>query len=356
VAGTRVEANDRKRHPADFALWKASKPGEPAWDSPWGKGRPGWHIECSAMSMKYLGETLDIHGGGLDLMFPHHENELAQSESCTGKKFSRYWLHNGLMQAGKASGKVGGAHDRRGDVDLDRAAQEAGKLAGSKGAASVKELFARHHPETVRFFILATHYRSPIDFSDENIAEKGKSLEGFYRLFETFQRITGKDFYELKVPALRTVTTALPAQPQAFAADLARMRDRFFDSMDDDFNTGGATAVLFDLRTAINGFIQEQKLETTGKANAALVSALMSAVTLLKELANLLGVFVRPLAKKGAGGDDQFSAELMGLVLELRAEARATKNWPMSDKIRDRLKALKVVVEDRPDGVAWRRE
>jgi cysteinyl-tRNA synthetase len=356
IAGTRVEANDRKRHPADFALWKASKPGEPAWDSPWGKGRPGWHIECSAMSMKYLGETLDIHGGGLDLMFPHHENELAQSESCTGKKFSRYWLHNGLMQAGKASGKVGGAHDRRGDVDLERAAQEAGKLAGSKGAASVKELFARHQPETVRFFILATHYRSPIDFSDENIAEKGKSLEGFYRLFETFQRITGRDFYELKVPAVRTATTALPAGPQGFTADLVRMREWFFDSMDDDFNTGGATAILFDLRSAINGFIQEQKLETTGKTDPALVGALTGAVTLLKELANLLGVFVRPLPRKSAGGDDQFTAELMSLVLELRSEARATKNWPMSDKIRDRLKALRVLVEDRPDGVTWRRE
>ncbi|MGE5194710.1 MAG: cysteine--tRNA ligase, partial [Deltaproteobacteria bacterium] len=356
MAGTRVEANDRKRHPADFALWKASKPGEPAWDSPWGKGRPGWHIECSAMSMKYLGETLDIHGGGLDLMFPHHENELAQSESCTGKKFSRYWLHNGLMQAGKASGKVGGAHDRRGDVDLDRAAQEAGKLAGSKGAASVKELFARHQPETVRFFILSTHYRSPIDFSDDNIAEKGKSLEGFYRLFETFQRITGKDFYELNVPSLRSAATALPAEPQAFAAELARLRDRFFDAMDDDFNTGGATSVLFDLRSAINGFIQEHKLETTGKANADLVTALTCAVTLLKELANLLGVFAQPVPKKGAGGDDQFTSELMNLVLELRTEARATKNWPMSDKIRDRLKALKVVVEDRPDGVTWRRE
>jgi cysteinyl-tRNA synthetase len=356
MAGTRVEANDRKRHPADFALWKSSKPGEPAWDSPWGKGRPGWHIECSAMSMKYLGETLDIHGGGLDLMFPHHENELAQSESCTGKTFSRYWLHNGLMQAGKSSGKVGGAHSRHGDAEPDRAAQEAGKLAGSKGAASVKELFARHQPETVRFFLLATHYRSPIDFGDDNIAEKGKSLDGFYRLFETYQRITGNDFYELNVPSVRTATTPLAAEPAPFAAELTRLRDRFFDSMDDDFNTGAATSILFDMRSAINGFIQEQKLETTGKANAALVAALTSAVTLLKELANLLGVFVRPLPKKVSGGDDQFTSELMSLVLELRTEARATKNWPMSDKIRDKLKALKIMVEDRPDGVTWRRE
>lgn len=356
VAGTRVEANDRKRHPADFALWKRSKPGEPAWDSPWGPGRPGWHIECSAMSMKYLGETLDIHGGGLDLMFPHHENELAQSESCTGKPFSRYWMHNGLMQSGKASGKVGGGHDRHGDAAPDKEAQEAGKLAGSKGAASVKELFARHAPETVRFFVLSTHYRSPIDFSDDNITATGKSLEGFYRLFEMFQRITGKDFYQLRVPLLRAETTSLTAGPQIFADELTRLRDRFFDAMDDDFNTGGAVGCLFELRTAINGFIHEHKLETTGKSDAQLTGALTSAAALLRELASLLGVFVKPLPKAAGSGGDEFGAELMSLILELRAEARVTKNWPMSDKIRDRLKALKVVVEDRPDGVTWRRD
>jgi cysteinyl-tRNA synthetase len=356
VAGTRVEANDRKRHPADFALWKKSKPGEPAWESPWGPGRPGWHIECSAMSMKYLGETLDIHGGGLDLMFPHHENELAQSESCTGKPFSRYWMHNGLMQSGKTSGKVGGGHDRHGDAEPDKAAQEAGKLAGSKGAASVKELFARHAPETVRFFVLSTHYRSPIDFSDDNITSTGKSLEGFYRLFEMFQRITGKDFYQLRVPLSRAETTSLMAEPQSFAAELATLRDRFFDAMDDDFNSGGGVGCLFELRTAINGFIHEHKLETTGKSNVEYVNALTSALSLLRELANLLGVFVKPLPKSAGSGEGDFSAELMSLILELRAEARVTKNWPMSDKIRDRLKALKVVVEDRPDGVTWRRD
>src|SRR5690606_31771891 len=148
-----------------FALWKNSKPGEPAWDSPWGPGRPGWHIECSAMSRKILGESIDIHGGGLDLMFPHHENELAQSESCSGKPFARYWLHNGLMQAGSQSGKVGGQHSREGDVVLDQQQQEANKLAGSAGAESVKTaVFSKHHPETVRFFLLSTHYRSPSDF------------------------------------------------------------------------------------------------------------------------------------------------------------------------------------------------
>jgi cysteinyl-tRNA synthetase len=220
----------------------------------------------------------------------------------------------------------------------------------------VKELFARHAPETVRFFLLSTHYRSPIDFSDDNITSTGKSIEGFYRLFEMFQRITGKDFYQLPVPLLRTATTSLPAEPPTFAADVARLRDRFFDAMDDDFNSGGAVGCLFELRTAINGFIHEHKLETTGKANAASIEALTAAMLLLRELASLLGVFVKPLPKSAGSGTDDFAADLMSFILELRAEARSTKNWPMSDKIRDRLKALKVVVEDRPDGVTWRRE
>jgi cysteinyl-tRNA synthetase len=376
IAGTRVEASDRKRHPADFALWKASKPGEPSWDSPWGPGRPGWHIECSAMSLKHIGETLDIHGGGLDLMFPHHENELAQSESCTGKKFARYWLHNGLMQAGSAAGKVGGGHDRHGDL-AEKEAQEAGKIAGSKGAASVKELFEKFPPETIRFFLLATHYRSPIQFSDENIAETSKSIEGFYRLFETYSRITGQDFYSL--PTAKTRADRSPLAPREesrsttdvpralgsplaeregyedFIAQVQQFRDRFLEAMDDDFNTGGAVGVLFELRKVVNGFIADQKLESTGKSNAAALATLTAAVTQLKELANLLGVFIKPLPKPAGGADDGFAGELMSLILELRAEARMTKNWPMSDKIRDRLKELKVVVEDRPDGVNWRR-
>ena len=255
VSGERVEAADRKKHPADFALWKASKPGEPSWDSPWGPGRPGWHIECSAMSMKYLGETLDIHGGGLDLLFPHHENELAQSECCTGKPFSKYWLHNGLMQASGQAGKVGGQHDKHGDIpDMD--AQVAGKLAGSAGAESVKTaVFSKHHPETVRFFLLATHYRSPIDFGDERIEETGRSLEGFYRLIETFQRITGQDFYALATSATREHTPTLDGEPADFLAEITSLRNRYYECMDDDFNTGGAVGVLFDLRKAINGFV-----------------------------------------------------------------------------------------------------
>ncbi len=354
MAGTRVEATDRKRNPADFALWKAAKPGEPSWESPWGPGRPGWHIECSAMSRKHLGDTIDIHGGGLDLMFPHHENELAQSECCTGKTFSRYWLHNGLMQAGKTSGKVGGGHSREGDLAESQQEQEAGKIAGSKGAASVKELFKVHHPETVRFFLLATHYRSPIDFSDDNLLQTGKSLEGFYRLFETYEHITKQSFYALKASTTRAGSVELKGEPAAYFQELADYRTRFLDSMDDDFNTGGAVGTLFELRKTLNAFINDQKLEGAGASNTAAVAALTTGLTLLRELSLLLGVFRDPIAK-AAAADDGFSNELMQLVLDLRAEARKSKNWPLSDMIRDRLTALKVVVEDRPDGARWKR-
>lgn len=353
MAGTRVEANDRKRNPADFALWKKSKPGEPAWESPWGPGRPGWHIECSAMSMKYLGETLDIHGGGLDLMFPHHENELAQSESCTGKPFARYWLHNGLMQASGAPGKVGGGHDRHGDA-TDQAAQEANKLAGSKGAASVKELFALHQPETVRFFLLATHYRSPIDFGDERIAETGKGLDSFYRLFEAYERISGQSFYDIQAPTKRESSTPLKGGPPELFEELEQLRRRFLDAMDDDFNTGGAIGTLFEMRKAINGYINANKL-ADGGANEESIATLTTTLTMLKELANLLGVFIKPLEKIGGGADDEFAAALMDLILDIRGEARETKNWGVADKIRDSLAALNVVVEDRPDGVQWSR-
>jgi cysteinyl-tRNA synthetase len=355
LAGTRAETNDKKRSPADFALWKSSKPGEPAWDSAWGPGRPGWHIECSAMSRKILGESIDIHGGGLDLMFPHHENELAQSESCSGKPFARYWLHNGLMQAGSQSGKVGGQHSREGDAVPDQESQVANKLAGSAGAESVKTaVFSKHHPETVRFFLLSTHYRSPIDFSDENIAKTGKSLDGFYRLFETFQRITGQDYYSLKAPAKRSESQPMEAKDADFAAEMNHLRNRFLEAMDDDFNTGGAVGTLFEMRKAINGYIARQNLETA-KPPANAVQDLAASMTMLKELANLLGVFRKPI-EKAAQGDDEFVSGLMELIISLRAEARKTKNWGMADQIRNGLQALKVTLEDRPEKTLWRRD
>lgn len=358
LAGTRAETHGGKQHPADFALWKGSKPGEPAWDSPWGPGRPGWHIECSAMAKKILGDSIDIHGGGLDLMFPHHENELAQSESCTGKPFARYWMHNGLMQASGAPGKVGGGHDKQGDkpaTDLAAAkeAQEANKLAGSKGAASVKELFAKHDPETIRFFLLATHYRSPIDFSDERIAETGKSLEGFYRLFETYERVAGQSFYSLKTPTSRSDSAPLSGDPAEFFAELAALRQRYLDAMDDDFNTGGAVGVLFDLRKTINGFIGDHKLDTA-LADKSKLPALTSAMLLLKELSSILGVF-RDARKKATSADDGLVDGLMQLVIQIRADARKNKNFAVADLIRNKLNELKITLEDRTDQTLWRK-
>ena len=357
LAGTRAETHTGKRHPADFALWKGSKPGEPAWESPWGNGRPGWHIECSAMAKKILGDSIDIHGGGLDLMFPHHENELAQSESCTGKPFARYWMHNGLMQASGAAGKVGGGHDKHGDKPADLAAakeaQEANKLAGSKGAASVKELFAKHDPETIRFFLLATHYRSPIDFSDERIAETGKALEGFYRLFETYERVTGQSVYAIPVSGTRSDDKPISGHSADFIQALNDLRQRYLESMDDDFNTGGAIGSLFDLRKTLNSFITENKLDAAG-ADKGKLADLTTGMTLLKELASLLGVFRKDKAKS-ASADDGVVDGLMQLIIQIRADARKTKNFAVADLIRNKLNELKITLEDRTDQTLWRR-
>src|SRR6516162_3047143 len=194
-AGARIEVSERKRNPGDFALWKSAIPGEPKWDSPWGPGRPGWHIECSAMSMKYLGQTLDIHGGGLDLQFPHHENELAQSESFTNHMFARYWMHNGLLKMGTA------------------------KMAGSVGnVVNVVDLLKQHSPETVRFLLLSTHYRSPIEWSDERLAEVDRSLEAFYRFFERYERINKRPFFALQPPTRRD---EWPVEGGEFLAEVA---------------------------------------------------------------------------------------------------------------------------------------
>ena len=354
IAGTRVEANDKKKNPADFALWKKSRPGEPAWDSPWGPGRPGWHIECSAMSRKLLGDSFDIHGGGLDLMFPHHENERAQSECCTGKTYVRYWVHNGLMQASDAPGKVGGQHDRHGDMAVDQEAQQANKMAGSDGAAPVKELFAVHPPEIVRLFLLSTHYRSPIAFSDENISETGKGMEGFYRFFETFERITGESFYDLATAQKRDESVTLEGEPGEYFQQLAELRQRFWEAMDDDFNTSGAIGVLFELRSALNALIHEQKLDGPGKDNEQMVGALKTGACLLKELSNLLGVFRKAPVKEQAA-DDGLVNQLMELIIDIRKDARTNKNWDIADKIRDGLAACEITVEDRPEGSLWRR-
>jgi cysteinyl-tRNA synthetase len=344
-SGARIEPSPLKRNPGDFALWKAAKPGEPAWDSPWGKGRPGWHIECSAMSMRYLGETFDIHGGGLDLVFPHHENEIAQSECYSGRALARYWLHNGLLQRTHESRKLG-ARPREGNL----AEQESDKMSKSKGnIVTVTQLLERHAPETVRFFLLATHYRRPIDFSDERIDDVNRGMQAFYRFFERFQRCGGQSFYELAAPQ---VAGNFDATGPAFLGDLQGHRDRFIEAMDDDFNTAGAVGVLYDLVGALNRFIDENHLDGAGKSDTANLSALRRGGVLLRELSGILGLFRAPAAVPSV--QHELAGRLLDLLVDLRKQARATKNYALGDEIRKRLGELGVTLEDRADGTTWR--
>ncbi|HLN29420.1 MAG TPA: cysteine--tRNA ligase [Gemmataceae bacterium] len=327
-AGARIEVSDRKRNPGDFALWKSAKPGEPQWASPWGPGRPGWHIECSAMSMKLLGKTLDIHGGGLDLQFPHHENELAQSESYTGVPFARYWMHNGLMKIG------------------------AGKMSKSLGnEVVVSELLRVHHPETLRFFLLTTHYRRPIDYGEDRLEEIRRGLDGFYRFFERFQRITKEDFYKLQAPTARG-SFAVTGVHAEFLTDVSRYRETFLVYMDDDFNTGGAVGVLYDLLTTLNRFADSQELEKAS-ANPAALQDFRRGALVLKELSQTLGIFSEPVAA-GPASSDELTAGLMQLLIDMRAEARMSKNFALADQIRQRLSKLNITLEDRPGATDWR--
>jgi cysteinyl-tRNA synthetase len=348
-AGARIEVSDKKRNPGDFALWKGAKPGEPAevqFDSPWGKGRPGWHIECSAMSRALLGDTLDIHGGGLDLQFPHHENELAQSESTTDAPFARVWMHNGLLKMGSA------------------------KMAGSVGnVVNIADLLQRHSAETVRFLLLGTHYRSPIEYSEERLDEVAKSLQSFYRFFERYERFRGESFYTLSE---RMADNWPPAKDIAAGwaySDLAKqvpeLWRRFHDYMQDDFNTGGAVGVLYELLNLLNRFADQSGLEK-GERNMENILTLGRGAAVLRELSSILGLFWEPPAKATLGGGDQLVSGLMQLLLDLRANLRteaksAAKDNPLkkalfdqTDLIRKRLADLGVTLEDRPGGTTWR--
>jgi cysteinyl-tRNA synthetase len=332
-AGARIEVSDRKRNPGDFALWKGAKPGEPQWDSPWGPGRPGWHIECSAMSMKYLGATLDIHGGGLDLQFPHHENELAQSESVTGQTFARYWMHNGLLKMGK------------------------GKMAGSVGnVLNVADALKKVSGEVLRFFLIGTHYRSPIDLGDfdpkaqelpPGLVAAQKAYEAFSHFGERYRRITGSSFLELAAP-VKCVEGRTFRRPE-----FEELFKRFRDHMDDDFNTGGAVGVLFELATTLNRLADTARLEAPGGQDPEARAAFDQGAALLKELGQVLGLFFEaPRAE--AGASDQLVDGLVQLLIDLRAEARKAKNFALGDQIRKRLGELGITLEDRPGGTGWR--
>ncbi|HUV23832.1 MAG TPA: cysteine--tRNA ligase, partial [Methanomassiliicoccales archaeon] len=256
VSGTRVDIEDAKRNPMDFALWKAAKPGEVAWDTPWGKGRPGWHIECSAMSQKYLGESFDIHGGGQDLIFPHHENEIAQSEGATGKPFARYWLHNGFV-----------------NINQEKMSKSLGNFLSNR------EILSHYHPEVVRIFLLSNHYRSPVDFSGQNLQEAKSHLERFYALL--------KDLKDLQKDC--TDSASMNEQEHEVQQIISELPDRFQEAMDDDFNTAAALGNLnFCLRN-VNGWLNQVKKEERKQVPRALMN---EATHTFSKIGQVLGLFL----------------------------------------------------------------
>jgi cysteinyl-tRNA synthetase len=338
-SGTRELAGSGKRNPADFALWKAAKPGEPAWDSPWGKGRPGWHIECSAMSMKYLGPTFDIHGGGMDLLFPHHENELAQSESATGQPFARYWMHNGLTRI-KTKLKSGEWADE--------------KMSGSIGnVVPVRELLDQHGSELLRYMLLSTHYRRPIEFTDDVLTGARKGLAVFQRLFERVHRLTGQLITDETPDMDRAAASILESEHGAFARAVLAYKMKFLEMMDDDFNTAGAIAVLHELSGEVNAFIERHNVEQSRQEE--LLPAIAAAAQTLRRLGFVLGLF-RPGSARPPEKETGLADQLMTLLIQLRADARTTKNFAVADGIRDGLKRIGISLEDRSDGTTWRKE
>jgi cysteinyl-tRNA synthetase len=301
-AGARVEVGEEKENPLDFALWKAAKPGEVFWESPWGKGRPGWHIECSAMSLSELGEQIDIHGGGNDLIFPHHENEIAQSESYTGVEFARYWIHNGMLQL---SGE---------------------KMSKSLGnIISINEFLKERDADVMRMLVLNGAYRAPLTFTDETLDAAEKGLERFKSGLR---------------PALPNAAGVDPAAAAALTDQAESTQQAFTDTMDDDFNTAGALAPLYELVKAVN----------TARDAGATDEQLATAQATLRELTGVLGL--RLAEKTGSGDAEKF----IDLLVEVRGQARAEKLWALSDMIRDRLKELGVAIEDSKDGTSWRWE
>ena len=330
MAGARVDVNDKKRNPLDFALWKASKEREPGWESPWGKGRPGWHIECSVMSQRFLGDTFDIHGGGEDLIFPHHENEIAQSEGATGKTFARFWVHNGFVKVNRE------------------------KMSKSlNNFFTIREMLNRYDPEVLRLFLLQSHYRSPVDFSEESLAE---SRHGMDRFYSTLKQI--RDRRNGRHQAIPAGPADLSTRSRGLYEKLASLPASFIEAMDDDFNTARAIGYIFEAVRLLNGYLADP--ETTVSGETGLV--LEKAQSVLKELGGILGLFMtdpdeyfrrdrdRESARKGLD-----PAEIERLIAE-RQSARTDRNWQRADEIRQILAEKKILLKDSPDGTTWHME
>lgn len=303
-AGARINVEEVKHEPMDFALWKSAKPGEPYWESPWGHGRPGWHIECSAMVRRYLGETIDIHCGGQDLIFPHHENEIAQSECCNGAPFANYWMHNGFIS-----------------VDNVKMSKSLNNFF------TVRDVANEYGYEPIRYFLISSHYRSPINYSVDIIEQCKASLVRLYNCRESL------DF------AMKNATDVVPANADEIKAKLNSRKDQFITAMDDDLNTADAISAIFELVKDIN---------TTVITDAPSKELVELATTLFDELTGVLGLVYN---RKTESLDDEIEK-----LIEARTQARKDRNWAEADRIRDELKAQGIVLEDTPQGVKWHRE
>jgi cysteinyl-tRNA synthetase len=323
-AGARVDIDEKKENPLDFALWKASKPGEPFWESPWGKGRPGWHIECSVMSQKYLGETLDIHGGGRDLIFPHHENEIAQSEAATGKPFVRYWIHNGFV-----------------NINKEKMSKSLGNIL------TIKEILKDWHPEILRLFFLSHHYRSPVDYSEDSFNEAKSGLDRFYSTLNAIQEELKKPLSQKKID---------PSLIENGRQAIESFQVRFEEAMDDDFNTAQALGYFYDLQTYLNSLLSLSK----GNQTEEIASLLKKGLDHFLKIGWVFGLF-REGPEKYLDQQKRDGLKRLKLTeeeifrsIEERNLARKEKNWKRADEIRNDLLSKGIVLEDTPTETKWK--
>ncbi len=325
-AGARIEPSEKKKDPLDFALWKSAKAGEPAWDSPWGPGRPGWHTECVAMIFKHLGETIDIHGGGLDLVFPHHENEIAQAEALTGKPFARYWMHNGLVT-------VGG--------------QKMSKSLGNY--ITLKEVYSKYHPDILRLLVLFTHYRSPLDFSWEKMEETRRAYE---RIRDAL----------LDLEVLKKLPMGEPKEKMTLYDKVKQAEEAFFRELSDDFNTPSALSHIFSLISELNK-VKNSAFERKAISGQELKAYEFAVQSILNNMRGVFGLLediyptctVEESVKRELSAGQVLDETLVNLLIEVRNMARQEKAYKVADFIRDRLKELGIVLEDTPAGTKWKR-